>query len=921
VRRSHRRPAIIAGLVLAVAARAGATAPDRRCQAAVAAAGRKLFSRSLAILASCARRSAHDHRSDCLNDPATRRMRDAAAVGTRRFIEHACTDAQIAALGPAGACTGVLTVADLSACLRASHEAEAADLLALATPRAAVGVAVRGCAATVSLEARRSAVIRLRHVQHCKSQPDQWGIVPGMACGEAPALASSLARRDERAVAKIASACEGEARAGPFGGPCDVPATTDDLARCVLAASATAADGAVAAEYPDPSFCGDGGRSVERRIDDLLAQMTPDEKIAQMHGSGLEDSMWRQPANERLGIPGLGMLDGPRGVSLIAGRGTSFPVAMARAAAWDTGLEERVGEAIADEVRAKGASVLLAPTINLLRHPRWGRAQETYGEDALHVGRMGVAFIRGAQRHTIASAKHFAVNSIEDTRLVVDVSVDERTLREMYLPHFRMAVQQGHVGSVMAAYNMVNGRFNAENFHLLRDILKGQWRFQGFVESDWFVATHSTAMSVMAGLDIEMPVAVYYGEPLESAVEEGGAVQPWAIDDAVRRVLRAKFCFRLDTDPPTPDPTRIETPAHLDLALDAAREGMVLLRNRGGALPLDRSRITSLVVVGSLASIANLGDQGSSVVAPSFAMTPLDGIRALGGAIDARYVPGPPLSAEDQDAVATADAAVVIAGLAPEDEGEGGGGPTGDRITLDLGTDQEELITAVAALNPRTIVVLEAGSAVTMPWVDDVSAILLAWYPGQMGGQAIAEVLFGDVNPAGRLPLTFPRVEADLPKFDNLHAAVRYGYFHGYRWLDRRRVAPLYPFGFGLSYTTLRYSNLMLSRPAIGRYGRLRVTVDVTNTGDVAGDEVVQLYVGTGPSQVVRPVRDLRDFARVHLEPGQTRTVPLEVLATDLAYWDVTANAWRVEPTRYRVEVGSSSHTLPLTASFSVSAR
>src|SRR4029077_10349994 len=327
--------------------------------------------------------------------------------------------------------------------------------------------------------------------------------------------------------------------------------------------------------------------------------------------------------------------------------------------------------------------------------------------------------------------------------------------------------------------------------------------------------------------------------------------------DAVRRVLRAKFCFRLDTDPPAPDPTRIETPAHLDLALDAAREGMVLLRNSRSALPLDRSRITSLAVVGSLANIANLGDQGSSVVAPSFAMTPLDGIRALAGAIDVKYVPGPPLSAEDQEAVATADAAVVVAGLAPEDEGEGGGGTTGDRLTLGLATDQEELITAIAALNPRTIVVLEAGSAVTMPWVDDVPAILLAWYPGQMGGQAIAEVLFGEVGPSGRLPLTVPRAEEDLPKFDNLHATVRYGYFHGYRWLDRRRVAPLFPFGFGLSYTTFRYANLVLSRPSIGPSGRLRVTVDVTNTGDVAADEVVQLYVATGPSQVVRAVRDL----------------------------------------------------------------
>src|SRR5262249_12925737 len=261
------------------------------------------------------------------------------------------------------------------------------------------------------------------------------GVRGGAGAGGA-AVVRSVGGRTEGATDKIVSACQGEAVAPTFGGPCDVPATTQDLARCVLDASAAAADSAVSAEYPDPSFCGDGGASVERRIDGLLAEMTLAEKLDQMHGTGFENDMWRTAPNERLGIPGLGMLDGPRGVSLIAGRGTSFPGAMARGAAWDAAPGRRVGQAIADEVRAKGASVLLAPTINLLRHPRWGRAQETYGEDPLHVGRMGVAFIQGAQRHTIASAKHFAVNSIEDTRLVVDVSVDERALREGYLPHF-----------------------------------------------------------------------------------------------------------------------------------------------------------------------------------------------------------------------------------------------------------------------------------------------------------------------------------------------------------------------------------------------------------------------------------------------------------------------------------------------------
>src|SRR5262249_113990 len=319
----------------------------------------------------------------------------------------------------------------------------------------------------------------------------------------------------------------------------------------------------------DPISANDCGDAVERRVDELLAQMSLAEKVQQMYGIGFLDSAWRTPANERLGIPGLAMLDGPRGVSLMAGPATSFPVAMARGATWDPAFEEQVGEAIGAEVRAKGANVVLAPTVNLLRHPRWGRAQETYGEDPYHLGRMGVGFVRGAQRHVIASAKHFAVNSIEDTRLVVDVTVDERTLREVYLPHFRMVVQEGGVGSVMAAYNQVNGQYCTENVHLLRQILKDDWGFLGFVESDWFVATHSTELSLIAGLDIEMPVPVYYGPPLMGAVESGVSSLT-QVDDAVRRVLRVKLCFGVSDALPEP-PTPREQPAeHLDLALEAA---------------------------------------------------------------------------------------------------------------------------------------------------------------------------------------------------------------------------------------------------------------------------------------------------------------------------------------------------------------
>ncbi len=697
------------------------------------------------------------------------------------------------------------------------------------------------------------------------------------------------------------------------------------LAALALAASLTRAG----AESADPAFpasaagallepinmrsCGD---AVERRVDALLGQMTLAEKVEQMTGSGFIDGAWRTPANARLGIPGFAMLDGPRGVSLMGGRATSFPVAMARAASWDTELEERVGEAIGAEARVKGASVLLAPTINLLRHPRWGRAQETYGEDPYHVGRMGVAFVHGAQRHVVASAKHYAVNSIEDTRLVLDVIVDERTLREVYLPHFRMVVQEGGVGSVMAAYNQVNGQYCAENVHLLRQILKDDWGFLGFVESDWFVATHSTELSLIAGLDIEMPVPVYYGDPLVGAVESG--VSPLTlVDDAARRVLRVKLCFGVsDAVPPS---TPREQPAeHLELALEAARRSIVLLQNEGGTLPLDRAAVSSIAVVGDLAMTASLGDLGSSVVEPSFAVSPLEGIRALAGDVSITYVPGPPLTPEGRAAIAAADAAVVVAGLGPEDEGEGGSSDSGDRLDLGLPSGQDDLISAVAALNRRTVVVLEGGSAITMPWVAEVGAILMAWYPGQIGGQAIAEELFGDIDPSGKLPLSFPRDEDDLPVFDDIAPRVTYGFLHGYRWLDAKRIEPLFPFGFGRSYTTFGYANLALSRQEMGPSDRLQVTADVTNTGAMAGDEIVQLYVSYRRSRVQRAPKDLKAFARVHLEPGETRSVPLEIAAANLAYWDVKTGGWQVEPIEYGVHVGSSSRDLPLEGRFRI---
>jgi beta-glucosidase len=894
--------------------------PPQRCQEAVAGAGRILLDRSLTILASCHHaiaRGALPAGTICLDRRQTRRRLDQAAREPEHRIRRACSDDVVAALRPAGDCDGARTVAVLEACTRASHEGEAANLVALASAAAdPLSAAGRRCEAKAFEQIRRAVTVRQRSLQRCKSRPDGYQLPVGGACGDAPGVMQRDAALQAKAARAITVACGAAGLTGrPIGAPCDA-ARGDDLARCLLGAAASSADAVVTSEYPDVGICGDTGAVIEQRIDQLLGQMTIDEKLQQMHGTTLMEGTWRTASLDRLGIPGFAMVDGPRGVGQYAGHATAFPVGSARGATWDPDLEEQVGEAMGAEVRAKAGSVLLAPTINILRHPRWGRAQETYGEDTVHLGRMGAAFIRGVQQHVLADAKHFAANSIEDSRFVVDVRMDERTLREVYTPHFREAVRHAHVGSVMSAYNLVNGQHCAENVHLLSDVLGADWGFTGFVVSDWTLAVRSTVPSVRAGTDIEMPTGNFYGKPLTQAVT-AGTVSTGEIDDVVRRILRAQLCFRLDSDPPRGDPTQVETPAHLDVALAAAREGIVLLRNEHQALPLDRSAVHSIVVVGSLAAQANIGDVGSSNVAPTSVVTALDGIRGSAGGVAVTFIPGPELSPADQAAISAADAAIVVAGLTSADEGEGLI-TIGDRLSMGLPRGQDGVVAAVGALNSRTIVVLEGGSAITMPWVGDVAGVLMAWYPGERGGTAIADVLFGDVNPSGKLPVTFPMAEADLPPFDNVSSEVTYGYLHGYRWVDRNGTAPLFPFGFGLSYTTYRYTNLRLDASSISPQGQVRVTADVTNTGGVAGDDVAQLYVGYRGSQVERAVRDLKGFARVHLEPGETRAVAFTLRAADLAFWDVSTAGWNVEPITYEVAVGPSSRDLPLSGTFSV---
>jgi beta-glucosidase len=665
--------------------------------------------------------------------------------------------------------------------------------------------------------------------------------------------------------------------------------------------------------------CGSSGSPLENEINSLLAQMTLEEKVAQMAGHGQPETgveLWEAPGLARLGIPMFRMSDGPRGVTQVPGA-TTFPVGMARGASWEPDLELRVGEAMGKELRASGGNVLLAPTINILNHPSWGRSQETYGEDVHHLSAMGVAFVKGAQRFVLANPKHYAANNIEDTRFNVDVTVDERTLREIYLPHFRAVVQQGGAASVMSAYNSVNGQYCSENEPLLREILKNEWGFDGFVLSDWYLATHETIKSVVGGLDLEMPAPKVYGEPLLRAVRDG-TVSESLIDDAVRRMLRKKLEFNLAESSPVGAEV-IASEEHLALAREAAVKGAVLLKNDGEALPLAVQTMNRIVVIGELSDFANLGDRGSSNPQPAFSITPLEGItEAVAGSVAIDHIDSDEILVADHDMISSADAAIVVTGLTYNDEGEGLIA-AGDREDLALSAERQALIDQVASLNNRTVVVLEGGGAITMGgWLSEVEAVLMVWYPGQLGGHAIADLLFGAANPSGKLPITFPADLGQLPPFDNVSHAITYGYFHGYRHIDRESLTPLFPFGFGLSYTTFRYDSLELSATDVRATATVTVTVTVTNTGAVDGAEVVQVYVSYPGSSVMRAERELKGFSRLELAAGETRGVEIAIPAASLAYYDTTSGGWVVEALDYEIRAGASSRDLPLEATLSV---
>ncbi|HEX5947339.1 MAG TPA: glycoside hydrolase family 3 C-terminal domain-containing protein [Acidimicrobiales bacterium] len=691
--------------------------------------------------------------------------------------------------------------------------------------------------------------------------------------------------------------------------------------------------------------------AVEARARELLDQLSEHEKLHLLSGDGplvrgLREM--RRRYNEtpyvagevpRLGIPGIRFSDGPRGV--VVGHATAFPVPMARAATFDPALEERVGDVIGTECRASGANLFAGVCANVLRHPAWGRAQESYGEDPHLVGEMAAALVRGTQRHVMACVKHLACNSMEDARFKVDVTVDADDLRDVYLPAFRRCVDEG-VAAVMTAYNRVNGERCGHHRHLITDVLKGEWGFDGFVMSDFVLGVRS-ARAVAAGQDLEMPFRWRF-KALGRLVRHG-KVPAERVDDAALRLLRQQVRFaaeaaqqgqveanegardgradtaeaaqqgRTDASEGAPggraeaaaagryNPARIAGEPHRALARLVAERSMVLLRNQAGratgpVLPIDSAQVQSVAVIGRLAAEPVTGDHGSSHVRAPHVVTLLDGLRAAGErlVIDVGYHRGDDLDAARLAAQA-ADVAVVVAGYTHRDEGENmPGGEGGDRRSLSLHPGDEALIRTVGAANPRSIVVLVGGGAiVTDSWRDQVGAVLMAWYPGMEGGHALARVLFGDTAPGGRLPSTWPRGAEQLPPFDPDARAVRYGPLHGYRLMEATGRSPAFPFGFGLSYTTFELGRVEAVR---GWDGGVRLTVPVVNTGTRDGDEVVQVYLDEALGSEPRALRTLRAFRRVTVAAGEIENVTIALGPDDLSRTTAAADG------RVRLHVG-----------------
>lgn len=623
-----------------------------------------------------------------------------------------------------------------------------------------------------------------------------------------------------------------------------------------------------------------------------LQALTLEEKISLMGGSmtleevraailnkrktHYNETVYRAGNLEDKGIPSMRFADGTRGVVCGRGQATCFPVTVLRGATFDRELEQRIGEAIAEEILAFGGNLFGGVCVNLPYHPGWGRAQETYGEDSCHLGEMGAALVRGVQsRGVIACVKHFAFNSMENSRFEVNISCDKKTEQEIFLSHFKKCIDAG-AGAVMSAYNSYQGVMCGHNSYLLRNVLKESWGFDGFVLCDFNWGLKDTVAGANGGLDMEMPNTSFYGENLVTAVREG-KVPESVIDDAALRIIRTLLAHEAVIEK---DDTK-KHPVHAELALESAREGITLLKNSDGILPLKGKRAKGkIVVLGRLADMENSGDRGSSRVYAPYVVTLLEGIRRAATEAEVVYYSGES-AAHCRRLSKEADTVIIVAGNDYRDEGEyvKADDPSmfsaymgGDRASLSLKKEELAMIEAVASVRKDAAVVLMGGSTILMKeWCDKVGAILFAYYPGMEGGTALGEILFGIVNPGGKLPFVIPREESELPEIDWAAKEQTYDYFHGYTLLQKNNREPLFPFGYGLSYTEFQISEITSWKEEQSTC----VSVQVENCGKMAGAEVVQVYADITEGKGERKIRTLKGFQRVFLKPGEKKKVIL----------------------------------------------
>ena len=714
----------------------------------------------------------------------------------------------------------------------------------------------------------------------------------------------------------------------------------------------------------------DETKPVEDRIEDALKRMTLEEKVALTHAQ----SKFCSPGVARLGIPEFWMTDGPHGIrpevlwdewdqagwtndSCVA-----FPALTCLAATWNPEVSMLYGKSIGEEARYRNKTVLLGPGVNIYRSPLNGRNFEYMGEDPYLAGKMVVPYVQGVQLNGVAACvKHYALNNQEVNRHTTNVIVDDRALYEIYLPAFKAAVQEGKAWAIMGSYNLYKDQHACHNQYLLNDILKGEWGFDGVVVSDWG-GVHDTKEAIHNGLDMEFGSWTnglsngasnaydnyYLAQPYLRLIKEGKAGTK-ELDDKVRRILRLAYRTTLDRNRPY---GAMCSEAHIAAARHIAEEGIVLLQNKNNTLPIDLAKVKRIAVVGENAVKMMTVGGGSSSLKVKYELSPLDGIKKRVGnraeVVYARGYVGDPsgeyngvksgqnledkrspeeLIAEAVQVAKECDYVIFIGGLNKSVHQDC---EDSDRKDIALSYGQDAVISALAKANKNLVVVNISGNAVAMPWVKEVPSIVQAWYLGTESGNAIASVLMGDVNPSGKLPFTFPVALEDVgahklgeypgvPRNDGsgiVDEKYNEGIFVGYRWAEKNKIAPLFPFGHGLSYTTFAYGTPVASSKTMTADGNIQVSLTVKNTGTVAGKEVVQLYIGDEKSSVPRPVKELKGFRKVELLPGEEKEVVFTITDDDLKFFDAAAHAWKAEPGRFKAYVAASATDVRATLTF-----